>query len=337
MPARRSLGSLLERDRSPPVRGNASLTRPAYIEADLRRIFEGEAVRRFRRAVAADPFEPFRPAGTPAVGLRARTLARGRAAARASPRAIGCATASRRRCSASATGSSRTPITRRCASACDRRAAAARFLRPAAAPRLSADLPARGRGSNCCTRRTAPAAATEALCRGLFRRRLRDRAVRRAAWDRHHDRWEGLLITFAALARGEPRLGLPALDGLFAHGTIPDLETAKLANRNLMEAIYRLAWLKEDSGLVPVNWRDMETEELGSVYESLLELTPRLTDDGRGFAFAEGGEARATPARRAAAITRPTASCRHCSTARSTRCSTASRRRPTIRPPRCCR
>ena len=43
---------------------------------------------------------------------------------------------------------------------------------------------------------------------------------------------------------------------------------------------------------MPVNWRDMETEELGSVYESLLELTPRLTDDGRGFAFAEGGEAK---------------------------------------------
>src|SRR5215471_10067477 len=31
-------------------------------------------------------------------------------------------------------------------------------------------------------------------------------------------------------------------------------------------------------GLVPVNWRDMETEELGSVYESLLELTPQLRD-----------------------------------------------------------
>ena len=53
-------------------------------------------------------------------------------------------------------------------------------------------------------------------------------------------------------------------------------KTAKLANRSLMEAIYRLAWLKDDFGLVPVNWRDMETEELGSVYESLLELTPRL-------------------------------------------------------------
>jgi hypothetical protein len=103
---------------------------------------------------------------------------------------------------------------------------------------------------------------------------------------------KGLLIAFDGLARGEPRLGLPALDGLFVHGSVPDLETAKLANRGLMEAVYRLAWLKEDSGLVPVNWRDMETEELGSVYESLLELTPRLTDDGRGFGFAEGGESK---------------------------------------------
>ena len=35
-----------------------------------------------------------------------------------------------------------------------------------------------------------------------------------------------------------------------------------------MEAIFRLAWLRDDGLLMPVNWRDMETEELGSVYES---------------------------------------------------------------------
>jgi N-6 DNA Methylase len=79
---------------------------------------------------------------------------------------------------------------------------------------------------------------------------------------------------------------------LFAPEVVPNLEVARLANRSLMEAIFRLAWLREPSGLVPVNWRDMETEELGSVYESLLELTPRLTDDGRGLTFAEGGEAK---------------------------------------------
>ena len=139
---------------------------------------------------------------------------------------------------------------------------------------------------------TAPAAVRRLYADGYSVGGLRDRAVRRAAWDRHHDRWEGLLIVFAGLARGEARLGLPPLGGLFAPDAVPDLVDTRLANRDLMEAIYRLAWLKEPSGLVPVNWRDMETEELGSVYESLLELTPRLADDGRGFAFAEGDETR---------------------------------------------
>jgi hypothetical protein len=136
------------------------------------------------------------------------------------------------------------------------------------------------------------AAARKLYAEGYSLAALRESAVRRTAWDRHHDRWEGLLITFAALARGEKRLGLPALDGLFAPGTLLVLEEARLANRSLMEAIFRLAWLRNDSGIVPVNWRDMEAEELGSVYESLLELTPQLNGDGRHFKFAEGGEAK---------------------------------------------
>ena len=120
---------------------------------------------------------------------------------------------------------------------------------------------------------------------------LRDRAVRRTAWDRHYDRWEGLLITFRGLANGQPKLGLPALGGLFEN-LIPDLDSARLSNKALMEAVYRLAWLKDRGNLVPVNWRDMETEELGSVYESLLELTPILVDQGRGFDFAKGDESK---------------------------------------------
>jgi hypothetical protein len=137
---------------------------------------------------------------------------------------------------------------------------------------------------------SAPAAARKLYAEGYSVGALRDHAVRRAAWDRHHDRWEGLLIVFSALARDERRLGLPALGGLFEPGTIPDLEVARLANRDLMQAVYRLAWLREDYGPVPVNWRDMETEELGSVYEGLLQLTPQLTENGRGLIFAEGGE-----------------------------------------------
>jgi len=76
----------------------------------------------------------------------------------------------------------------------------------------------------------ASAAARKLYAQGYSLAALRYNAVRRAAWDRHHDRWEGLLITFAALARGEKRLGLPALDGLFAPGTLADLETATCLN-----------------------------------------------------------------------------------------------------------
>lgn len=132
--------------------------------------------------------------------------------------------------------------------------------------------------------------ARELYAQGYSLSALRDRAIRRSGWDHFHDRWEGLQIVLHALAHGEPRLGLPALGGLFESGRTPLLDSARLSNAALMEAIYRLAWLREDSSLVRVNWRDMETEELGSVYEGLLELTPRLTEDGRGFAFAEGAE-----------------------------------------------
>lgn len=121
--------------------------------------------------------------------------------------------------------------------------------------------------------------------------RLRERSMRRVAWDRHGDAWEGLKVTFVALSRGEPRLGLPALGGLFARGVVANLDGARIENRRFLAAIWRLAWLRpEGQPLTRVNWRDMETEELGSVYESLLELTPLASADARTFEFAEGDE-----------------------------------------------
>jgi hypothetical protein len=272
------------------VRGNASLTRPAYIEADLRRMFEGEAFADFAALWLLMHSSRFGQSGAPPsdcalerwreAGQREGLAARDRLrdGVEAALLTLGNGLLSH-----SDNGSLRERLR---AGALPLPEFFGQLLR--LVYRLIFLLAAEDR--NLLHAPGAPAAARKLYADGYSVGALRDRAVRRAAWDWHHDRWEGLLITLAGLARGEPRLGLPALDGLFAHGTISDLDTAKLANRSLMEAIYRLAWLKEDSGLVPVNWRDMETEELGSVYESLLELTPRLTSDGRGFAFAEGGE-----------------------------------------------
>ncbi|MFK3777690.1 Eco57I restriction-modification methylase domain-containing protein [Agrobacterium sp. NPDC089420] len=115
---------------------------------------------------------------------------------------------------------------------------------------------------------------------------LRKQCYRAATWDKHHDRYEAVKVVFRALTHGQPVLSLPALGGLFAEDRLPHLETATLRNRAFMEALYRLSWLADKNGMVPVNWRAMETEELGSVYESLLELQPQLGDDGKTLVFA---------------------------------------------------
>ncbi len=132
----------------------------------------------------------------------------------------------------------------------------------------------------------APAEARKLYAEGYSLTHLRAQCFRAATWDKHHDRYEAVKIVFRALAHGQPALALPALGGLFAQDRLPHLETARLRNRAFMEALYRLSWLAEENGMVPVNWRAMETEELGSVYESLLELQPQLGDDGKKLLFA---------------------------------------------------
>ena len=127
---------------------------------------------------------------------------------------------------------------------------------------------------------------------GYGLRRLRDRAVRGSAHDRQGDLWEAVRIVFRSLADGEPRLGLPALAGLFAREECPDLDAAKLENRALLGALFHLAWLREPSGLMRVNWRDMGPDELGYVYEGLLELVPQITGDIRSYTFAGADESR---------------------------------------------
>ncbi|MBX6330735.1 MAG: N-6 DNA methylase, partial [Gemmatimonadaceae bacterium] len=144
---------------------------------------------------------------------------------------------------------------------------------------------------------TSDPAARDLYRDGYSLGRLRQRAARRRTYDRHEDVWIGLQIVFRACATGEPRLAIPALGGLFAAHQTPDLDAARIANRFLLAAIYRLTWLEDRDTLVRVNWRDMGTEELGSVYESLLELVPIVRVDSRHFGFVgdaalgeEGGE-----------------------------------------------
>lgn len=141
----------------------------------------------------------------------------------------------------------------------------------------------------------APDAAADArslYADGYGLRRLCERAARRSAHDRHGDLWESLLIVFQGLALGESRLGLPALGGIFSTDQCPDLDASKVRNSDLLLAVFKLSWIDADAGIARVNWRDMGREELGSVYESLLELVPLVDLEQRNFRFAVGDETR---------------------------------------------
>lgn len=69
------------------------------------------------------------------------------------------------------------------------------------------------------------AAARQLYRDGYSLTTLRRQCQRRATWDRHQDRYEGMKVVFRALAEGETRLALPALGGLFAPNQLPRLET----------------------------------------------------------------------------------------------------------------
>ena len=120
--------------------------------------------------------------------------------------------------------------------------------------------------------------------------RYRDLVLRRRNYDQNQDLWQGLKVTFRALSEGAAGLGLPALGGLFRGDQCADLDASTIANEHLLEAVRTLAFFRSKRGLSRINYKDMDTEELGSVYESLLELHPVLEVGTSPWRFAFSGD-----------------------------------------------
>ena len=128
-------------------------------------------------------------------------------------------------------------------------------------------------------------AARRAYAEGYAVARLRDLCLKRRTRNRFDDHWQALRIVFKGLREGEPRLALPALGGLFAASQCPALDAASLDNAHLLAAMQNLRWASHKGVLAPVDYRNMGPEELGSVYESLLELVPEIDLPARKFGF----------------------------------------------------
>ena len=104
---------------------------------------------------------------------------------------------------------------------------------------------------------------------------------------RHHDLWQALALVLDALGSedGQPALALPSLGGLFETRPADVLAGAQLANHHLIAAIRQLAIVTPPGGGPPrwVDYANLGAEELGGIYESLLEFVPRWDPAERRF------------------------------------------------------
>jgi Peptidase S24-like/N-6 DNA Methylase len=100
-----------------------------------------------------------------------------------------------------------------------------------------------------------------------------------------HDLYTALNIVMEQLGNsGCQPLGLPALGSyLWSREALCQLADATVANSELLSAIRDLAWIEEHGVRRVVDFRHLGAEELGSVYESLLELHPELDRETATF------------------------------------------------------
>jgi hypothetical protein len=112
---------------------------------------------------------------------------------------------------------------------------------------------------------------------------------------RHPDLWEAVQLVFDGLAAegGIPELALPGLGGIFESKrhdgqALPldePLTGARLSNEALLDAVRALSVIRSRSGggMRRVDFGNLGAEELGSVYESLLEFIPHYDAEQRSY------------------------------------------------------
>ncbi|MDO5538442.1 MAG: N-6 DNA methylase, partial [Desulfovibrionaceae bacterium] len=114
---------------------------------------------------------------------------------------------------------------------------------------------------------------------------------------KHHDLWEGVKLVMSALGRPEgcAQLDILPMGGfLWSDEIMPDLQGLRLRNADLLEAIRRLAFTRYNFEMRPIDWRHLGAQELGSVYESLLELHPELTQTTFELKQVQGNDRKTT-------------------------------------------
>lgn len=128
--------------------------------------------------------------------------------------------------------------------------------------------------------------------------RLRSVRLNRAGTP-HPDLWNAFRLVSHKLgsAVGCPELALPPLGSFLWSGeSTPDLDGCLIPNRRFLEAVHALTFVRDGNVRRTVDYRNLGAEELGSVYEGLLELHPVVNADAGTFELNEaaGNERKTT-------------------------------------------
>ncbi len=103
--------------------------------------------------------------------------------------------------------------------------------------------------------------------------------------DRNIDLWERMKTTISMVENGVEELGIYAYNGaLFSLERTPLLTPQDISNvpscRNddFLVTVKHLTTVEKDKVLQRISYADLSVEEIGSIYESLLEFTPQISD-----------------------------------------------------------
>ena len=120
-----------------------------------------------------------------------------------------------------------------------------------------------------------------------LRKRVRDDVAQRVACQ---DTFSGaassyydhLDTLFRLIDRGDPSIGLPPYNGgLFTADAAPLLNQVRLPDAVIADVVHDLSHTQTDGQPGYVNYRDMSVQQLGSIYERLLEQEPVRGPDGQ--------------------------------------------------------
>jgi len=98
------------------------------------------------------------------------------------------------------------------------------------------------------------------------------------------DLWEGFKATFQMVYQGVPELNIPNYNGLlFSPDGITALNKCRCRNDNLLKMIRFMTTIEKSGVIQRISYTELGVEEIGSIYEGLLEYIPRVSDQPESF------------------------------------------------------